>query len=306
MACKAQQTNTYVQYLFNKAGMNPAASGANINQQYSYVFGMNRQWVDFDNSPKTTFVNFSYTIRPPRSYRRWQNIGIYADNDQSGLIGNTNVYANYTMHILVRNKLVASFGAYLGVRRFERSVSSFDQGDPAVQKSRTSVIIYPDIIPGFRLSGKKFFTDISVRQISMTRLKDFKGRKIGSPSQLRPSVFFDYGRKIPLSDNLLMIPSLAANIPLLGPPSADVNLMFYYATRIGAGLAIRNTNFASAVLQIRFLENMTAGFAYSYPLNVTRYASPHSFEIMVGVTPLGMDAKFSGKHSIARCPTLDY
>ena len=42
---KAQQTVMFTQYTFNKAGMNPAASGTEIDQKYYYAFGGARQWV---------------------------------------------------------------------------------------------------------------------------------------------------------------------------------------------------------------------------------------------------------------------
>jgi type IX secretion system PorP/SprF family membrane protein len=302
----AQQTITYVQYTFNKAGMNPAASGSDIRQEYYYAFGINRQWLGFDNAPKQHFVNFSYTIRPPRSYRYWQNAGVYFENDDSGLLGYTGAYGNYTLHFLLKKKLVCSFGVYAGVRRFARSTQGFDNNDPAVRNSRASVLLYPDIIPGFRLSDNRFFLDLSVRQISVTNLRQFNGDRIGLNSKLPPSVFFAYGKKIPVNDHLLMIPSLAVNMPVISLPSADLTLMFYYFNRIGAGLAVRNTSFASAILQIRFLGNLTAGFAYSYPLNNTRFAAPNSFEFMMGMVPFGMSEKFTAKHSVSRCPNLSY
>src|SRR4051812_7347074 len=103
---KAQQTAMYTQFTFNMAGINPAASGTEINRKYYYVFGLNRQWLDFNNAPRQNFINFSYTIRPPRSYRFWQNAGGYIENDQSGLLGNTGYYVNYTIHLLLRKKNV--------------------------------------------------------------------------------------------------------------------------------------------------------------------------------------------------------
>src|SRR5687768_2358865 len=96
----AQQTIMYTQYTFNKAGMNPAASGTDITQKYYYVFGLNRQWLAFENAPKSNFVNFSYTIRPPRAYKFWQNVGIYVDNEDAGLMGNMGGYLSYSVHTL--------------------------------------------------------------------------------------------------------------------------------------------------------------------------------------------------------------
>jgi type IX secretion system PorP/SprF family membrane protein len=301
---KAQQTITYTQYTFNKAGMNPAASGAEINTKYYYAFGINRQWVGFDNAPKQNFVNFSYTIRQPRSVSFWQNAGIYVDSDESGLLGNNGGYLSYTMHFLLRKKLTVSFGIFAGVRKFVRSVA-FDVNDPVTGKT-SSLLLYPDIIPGARLSNSKFFMDLSVRQITITKLQDFKRRRIGNPSLLQPTIFFDYGRKIPLMESLLMMPSVAVNLPLVGPPNLDATLMFYFANRVGAGVALRNTSFASGILQVRFLENMTAGFAYNYPINLTRFGAGNSYELMVGIVPSGMHEKVYGRNSIARCPVLNY
>ncbi|PBQ32531.1 hypothetical protein CNR22_12360 [Sphingobacteriaceae bacterium] len=303
---KAQQTIMFTQYTFNKAGMNPAASGTDIDKEIYYSFGTNRQWASLESGPKQSFVNFSYTIRPQRSYKRWQNVGLYYDSDESGLVGSIGIYGNYTVHYLIRKRMVASFGVYAGARQYTRSLGGFDPLDPAVNKTRPSIWVYPDIIPGARLSDKKYYVGLSLRQISIYKLQDFKGRKIGSPSKLRPSLYFEYGRFITLTDNLLMMPSVAVNMPLVSLPIVDANIMFYLANRVGLGAGIRNTSFFSGIFQIRFLENLTAGFAYSYPLNSMRYAAGNSFEIMVGVVPVGMSTRTSSKHSIAKCPSLNY
>jgi type IX secretion system PorP/SprF family membrane protein len=303
---QAQQTLMYTQYTFNKAGVNPAASGTDITQTYIYVFGLNRQWLAFDNAPKSNFVNFSYTIRPPRGYRFWQNVGVYADNDDAGLISNTGAYLSYTFHTLLRKKNILSIGVFAGARRYARSGFAFDANDPAIKNSRASLILYPDIIPGVRISNKKYFAGASIRQITINQLKDFKGHKIGGPSRLYPSVYLEYGRTTELGEQLLMMPSIALNAPLKGIPAVDANLMFYIANRVGLGASLKNLNFASGIFQIRFLKNVTAGFAYSYPINKVRLVAQTSYELMIGITPLGMNTKLVGVNSIVRCPTLTY
>lgn len=306
LVCRAQQTAMYTQYTFNKAGLNPAGSGLDINQEINYVIGTSRQWLGMDNAPKQNFFNLSYTIRPPRSYKSWQNAGIYVDLDDSGLMTNAGAYGSYTKHFLIRKRMVISVGAMLGARRYQRSVGVFDQNDPAVQNNRSAVTVYPDLIPGVRISDKKYFVGFSARHITINKLQDFKGRRIGSPSRLRPSLYFEYGHMFTLSEHLLMMPSLAVNTPIISPPLVDASLLFYYANRVGLGVGLRNTSFASGILQIRFLQNVTAGFAYSYPLNAFKYAARNSFEIMVGVTPMGMSTLLTGRHSIAKCPTMSY
>lgn len=304
--CEAQQTIIYTQYAFNKAGVNPAASGTDINQKFNYVFGVNRQWVGFDNAPKQNFANFSMTIRPPRSYHYWQNVGVYLDTEENGPFSNNGVYANYTIHLLLKKKLVASFGVYAGVRNYNLSPIAIDKRDPIMEKSNFRTLVYPDIIPGFRLNNQKFFIDLALRQITVYKLQDFQGNKISGTSKLKPTLFFAYGRKIPLNDIFVLMPSVALNATILHYPAVDVNAMVYYINRMGGGIALRNLSILSFIYQVRIFKNLSVGVSYGTSLNSVRYVAPSSFEIMIGITPTGLDDKSTGKHSIARCPGLDF
>lgn len=302
----AQQVPIYIQHGFNKAGLNPASSGLDNTQKMNAVFGTSSLWGTFENSPRSSFLNFSYTIRPPRGYRFWQNAGVYFEDVQAGLMGSSGVYGNYTFHLLVEKKNILSFGLIAGARVYDRSVALFDIHDPALAKSQSSVWVYPDLIPGIRYTTKKFYAGFSARQVTIRRLQNFKKRRIGSPSLLQPNLYFEVGKSVALAEQVLMLPSLALSVPLFSPPTIDGSLLFYFMHRFGVGAAVRNSNFASAIIQIRFLQSMTVGFAYSYPINQTRYVAGNSFEIMLGMAPLGMSQKLSGTSSVARCPTLAY
>lgn len=303
---KSQQTTNYIQYAFNKAGASPAASGTNINQKITYIFGANRQWLDYDRAPKSTFVNFSYTLRPPRSYSYWQNVGAYVERDQSGLISNNSFYASYTIHLLLRKNLVTSFGVFAGFRKFFLSPGIIDPNDPISNKVTSSLYTYPDLIPGIRLSNNKFFFDVSARQVSVQHQEDFKGRKLGGPSYLNPTIFVTYGKFIPVNDYFLAMPSVAVNMAILSAPSINAGLMMYYGNRFGFGASCRNFSFINAIVQFKIFQNLSVGMAYSYTTNKSNVAAPHSYEIMMGVTPMGLDMKYHGKRSIARCPTLEF
>lgn len=300
---------TYTQFTFNKAGLNPAASGTDINQKIYYVFGVARTMVAFDNAPKQNFANFSYTIRPPRSYHYWQNVGAYVETDQSGVMENNGIYASYTFHLLLNKNILASFGVFAGFRKFLISTSLLDANDPVVQKSNYNTYSYPDIIPGFRLSSKKFFFDISARQLTVIQQKDMfrkNGKQIGGPSYLNPNIYVSYGRFIPVTHDFVLLPSFAINNALVGAPNVDVNVMLYYNNLFGVGLTARNVNFIGGVFQMKILKNLSIGMAYSRSINKLSSASPNSYEIMVGVTPMGLNTKFTGNRSIAKCPALEF
>ncbi|MCE3227209.1 MAG: hypothetical protein K0S32_1760 [Bacteroidetes bacterium] len=303
---KSQQTTNYVQYVFGKSVINPAASGTNINQKINYIFGANRQWVDFDKAPKATFVSGSYTIRPPRSYSYWQNIGFLVERDQSGVMSNNGVYGSYTIHMLLRKNLVASFGIYAGARMFFLSQYAIDPNDPIARSDVFKTLVYPDLIPGMRLSNKRFFFDISARQVSINKQEDFKGRGLGGPTRLNPTIFAAYGRVFSINDYMIMMPSIGVNMAILSVPSINTTLMFYYANRFGFGAAMRNASFLSAIFQFRILENLSVGTSYSYSINQIGFAGRNSYEIMVGVAPMGLGEKHVRGRSVAKCPALDF
>lgn len=302
----AQQLPMYTQYEFNKAVLNPAASGTDHSNKVNYLYGLNKQWSGISGAPLVNFVNFSYTLKPPREYKRWQNFGIVFDSDNSGLISSTGLYGSYTYHSLINKRNILSLGVMAGARQYSRDLFLFDAKDPAVQGSAGQLWVYPDIIPGVRFTGKKFFVGLALKQITITRLKNFSGNQIGSPSKLNPTIYMDAGKTFEIAENLLFMPSAALTMPLLAPPSIDATVMFYYFNRVGAGVSIRNANYASGIFQIRILQSMTMGLAYSYPLNQTRLSGGHNFEIMLGIVPYGMSNKLVGLNSIARCPTLSY
>lgn len=315
----AQKASMYNQFVFNKAGLNPAASGTDINQKFNFTFGLSNQWFGVSGSPIQNFVNISRTYKPPRSYIRWHNIGLYVDNRTAGLIYNAGLYVNYSYHIIIKKGLIASFGIYAGIKNYG-IISRADPNDPVFKNSNPS--IYPDFIPGFRFTGKKFFMDIAIKQINLLKVENFEGQinfsnknrlkygplNIGTPYALNPNIYFAYGRKIGLTDEILFLPSVAVNAEIIDIPIIDASAMFFYDNRIGAGIGLKNLNFFNATLQLRIQQNLTVGLSYSYPLNSSRYAAPNSFEFIIGVTPYGMNSKIFGaiKHSVSKSPTLDY
>lgn len=304
----AQQTTNYIQYLFNKGVINPAASGTSPNQKTYYCFGATRQWYDLPNSPKQTFVNFSYTIRAPRSYSYWQNVGATVERDQSGILSNNSYYLNYTIHLALSHNLVASVGVHAGFRKFFLSQGIIDARDPVNATAFSHAYSYPDIIPGFRLANKKFFFDVAARQVSVLKQADyFSSNSIAGGSRLGPSLFMAYGRSVGVSDHWLALPSIAVNWNVLSvTPAFNPTIMFFYDGRFGFGAATRNLTFAAAIFQCRILKNLSLGMSYAYSTNRARIAAPNTYEIMAGITPMGMGDKSKGKRSVAKCPALDF
>lgn len=302
----AQQTTQFTQFTFNKYGYNPAAAGTNINAGLEAITGIRKQWVGFGNTPATNFVSATYTFKPQRSYRRWHNAGVYVINDKAGIFQNVGVYGSYTLHLPLTNKWNMSFGVMVGLRRFSLQRSAIAPADPVYAASSDAVVAYPDLIPGIRLYTRKFFFDASLQQITKSRQAQ-GGKEIGSPSVLTPHTYLSVGRKFVASPDIIVVPAVNVHGTFTALPSVEANVITYYRTRVGIGATLRNTDFVSGILQVRFFKNVTAGFAYDFSINKFTSAYSNTLEFMLGITPMmsGMEDK-KGKHHVAQCPNFEF
>ncbi len=298
---QAQQFPQYTQFIFNKIGYNPAASGTSVNAPFELIFGGRAQYLGLSNNPKSQFVSFNYNFMPRHSYHNWHNVGAYIDQDQNGIFTHTDIWLSYTYHLLLNRKMLLSAGVFAGIKQFRLS-AGLDKSDPAVQRSSSSVFAYPDIVPGVRLSSKKFFVDFSLQQITMFSQKGIGGQ-IGSPSKLIPHFILSAGKKGVLNDfNTIM---LAVNIrsSFIMAPSIELNIMDYYNKRIAFGASIRGRNFVCAIVQFRVLNNFNIGLAYDLSINKMFRASPNTIEVMMSISPIfgGDMTEKTTRRSVSDC-----
>ena len=305
VGCFGQQTNQFTQFTFNKYGYNPAAAGTNINAKTEVICGVRKQWVGFDKGPATNFFSGNYTFKPQRSYKRWHNAGLYIINDKAGIFQNFSIYGSYTLHMPLTNKLFMSFGIFAGARRFSVARSIISEYDPIYSTTTLSLWTYPDIIPGIRVYNKKMFFDVSIQQIYHNRQSQGE-KQIGSKSVLAQEAFISYGRRFFFDNGFIIVPALNIHGSYTAIPSIEFNLMAYYQKRIGIGGTIRNKDFASAIIQLRIYKTTTIGIAYDYSLNKFNSASPHTIEVMFGITPMMLMEGDKMKNSVAKCPTFDF
>lgn len=300
---KAQQFPQYTQFIFNKIGYNPAASGTSINALFEIIAGARTQWIGMPNNPKSQFVSFNYNFIPQHSYSKWHNVGIYIDQDQNGNFVKNDVWLSYTFHLLLTKKMILSAGLFAGIKQFKLSAGSLDRNDPAVAKSSAGVIAYPDIVPGVRISTKKFFADICLQQLSMYSQKGFGGQ-IGNPSRLLPHYNFSIGKKAPYNDyNTLMIAmNMRGSVTSL--PSIELNIMNYYDKKFAVGASIRGRNFLCAIVQFRLVHSLNVGLAYDLSINKALRAAPHTGEIMLSFSPVfggEVSPEKASRHSVNDC-----
>lgn len=303
----SQQTSQFTQFTFNKYVYNPAAAGTNINAGLEVILGTRKQWVGFENSPRTNFLSANYTFKPKRSYKRWHNVGLYMSKEKAGIFRNEGYYASYTLHMPMTNKYNMSFGIFAGVRNLAMDRNFISMADPVYGASYPGFFFaYPDFIPGIRVYSKKIFFDVSIQQLYKNR--QVQGNKqIGNKSFLAPQLYVSFGKKFYLDNGLTLVPAVNLHSSFTNIPSIEINMMTYYRKRIGLGVTLRNKDFISGIFQVRFFKNVTAGFSYDYSINRMNSIAPNSLEFMIGLTPMmGSMGADKGNHNVAKCPNFDF
>lgn len=285
MGIRAQQFPQYTQFIFNKIGYNPAASGTSINAPYELIFGARTQWIGFVNNPKSAFVSFNYNFVPKRGYTKWHNVGIYVDQDQAGNFVHSDIWLSYSFHLLITKKTILSFGLFAGVKQFKLAKRNLDGNDPAVAASNGSIWAYPDLVPGIRLTNKKFFMDVSFQQVSVFKQSGIGGQN-GSPSKLIPHYNFSIGKKFKINDFDKLMVAFNFRSSILSAPSIELNVINYYNKRFAIGASIRGRNFVSGIVQFKMVDNLNIGLAYDLSINKVFRGSPHTGEIMISFSPL--------------------
>jgi len=287
LTSNAQQLPQYTQFLFNKPGYNPAASGTSLKYPFEVIFGGRTQWIGLNNNPKSAFLSANYTFIPERAYRNWHNVGMYVDQDRNGIFVDNSIYLSYTFHQYISKNLVMSAGLFAGMKQFSINSSQLNIADPAVANNSRALFAYPDIIPGIRLYNKKFFIDFSLWQVSVFSQRNYFSRKqIGSPSKLPLHYIFSAGRKVSLPWQNMLLVSLNVRGNYKSIPNLELNFMNYWHQRFAYGFSVRHTNFICGIFQVRIINNLVVGFAYDLSINRFIRAASHTGEIMIGITPM--------------------
>jgi len=287
----------------NAFGQNPAFAGT--HDKFEIIMGRRMQWYGFAEAPTTTFMSGTYTIKNKYSYKGWHAVGIYVEEDKQGLFVQKNMYASYSYHLRINNGLKLSAGIFAGVKQGGLSAKAYSVNDPALQNNNL-ITMYPDFIPGLRLYSKTFFLDLSVKQLYKNTYSQGKN-KIGTNSKLPPHLYLTFGRKFrDASNEFLFIPSLHLQSVLLGLPTVDASLYVYYRQRIGIGAKYSVNNSVAGIVQIHFLKNAMIGLAYEYTTSKFRFAAANTFEVIMGIIPVGGDDKSFNRNRVARCPDFDF
>lgn len=315
-AC-AQQQPYYTQYILNNFILNPALAG--IENYYDCKASYRTQWVGLNGAPTTAYLTISaplgkaaydnetpvtipdlkaknegakqfsmeFTAPPAHS-----GVGLTIINDKTGPLNRIAAYGSYAYHVPVGLTTSLSFGLSLGVQEITVNMSEVDFGqanpiDPAVSASGYLNKLQPDVNAGLWLSNKSFFVGLSAQQIVPVPINSGDGQSSSGgvtvlKGKLVPHTFFTAGYRIPISEDVSILPSVMIRYVQPTPIGVDVNAKIQYQDLLWLGFSYRYNQGYAAMLGVNISSTFNLGYAYDYTTTALNTVSSGTHEIVLG------------------------
>jgi len=303
----AQQKPQYTQYVFNNLLLNPAVSG--IENYIDLKAGYRSQWNGLQGAPVTSyltvtaplgdkFLNGDATAFPgsgenPSSRLFTQNykaaephhgIGFMVVSDQAGPITQTNIDATYAYHLGLSARLNLAVGVSAGFNHINLNTSQItleNPFDPAIANGNNSQW-KPDVGVGIWLYGPDYYFGTSVLQVLPQNLYFSTNNKY-SQSKTVPQYFFTSGVKLPLSDDLTLLPSVLVKVINPEPITYDINAKVSFKDKFWIGGSYRRDDSFGILAGLNISSFINIGYSYDITTSALNTVSNGTHEIVISL-----------------------
>ncbi|WP_158825465.1 PorP/SprF family type IX secretion system membrane protein [Mucilaginibacter lacusdianchii] len=287
----AQQDVQQSQYMFNGIYINPAYAGykQNLNLHSFY----RSQWTGMPGAP----VSMSLAVD---AIANDGNVGLALQlaSDKLGAQNFFTAYGNYAYRLRMNadgsSRLALGFG--VGVMQVGIDGSLLTTNDPEpYQPTNTQSKLLPDARLGVYYSDDKYYAGLSADNL----VAQFIDVRINSYlAQPKPHFYLTAGMLVPLSEDILIKPSVLLKDDRGGPTSLDLNAFLLFGQKLWLGASYRtgvklyskdylqrdlsNLNSIVGAVELFPLENLRVGYGYDVSIGPLKGYSGGTHEISVG------------------------
>lgn len=305
----AQQRAQYSQYMLNPFVLNPAVAGLEdyIDLRTSY----RAQWVGLEGGPQTGYLaghmalnktDQTSTVRVPDSRGRvaplrrrntyqpvagHHGVGALLHYDRTGPTSRTSLLASYARHQPLTGTLKLAFGLSGGVTQhmldFDQ-LELLDPTDPIAQQGRVTTWL-PEVNAGLLLYDERFYAGLSAHQFAFRNLGYGPIEALGltGSGRLYPHFFASAGYRLPLTEDLTLVPSLLLKYMRPAPLSFDVNARMLWQERFWAGLSYRHHDALVGLVGVNISSQLNVGYSYDFTFSNLKTVSRGTHEIVIGL-----------------------
>lgn len=292
VSASAQQDAQFSQYMFNGIYVNPAYAG--YREQWNLHAFYRNQWGSLPGAPKTFSVAVEGTANNDKV-----GIGFQAMSDKLGASNTTSAYLSYAYRIPLNedgsSRLALGISGGFLQQRLDMSLlqTSSTVLDPALVNGENNRSV-PDARVGVFYNRERFYAGISASNLLSQSFQ--KSQVLKEYLPLKPHIYFTMGGLLPLSEELLLKPSLLVKEDLAGPTSIDVNMFVLISQTLWLGASYRSAYFKKSNLEtdlkkpaaLVFMaevfvnDKLRLGYAYDMSMNGTVATKYPTHELSVG------------------------
>lgn len=287
----AQQDAQQSQYMFNGIYINPAYAGYKENLNFHSYF--RSQWTGIEGAPKSMSLAVDAIANNG-------NVGLalQISNDRLGAQTNLSAYANYAYRLRMNNegtsRLALGFGVGVMQLGINNSLLNPNDPEPYLATGMQSTFV-PDGRVGVFYSDDKYYAGISADNL-ISQFINVRNR--GFIAQPKPHYYLTGGALFPLSEDVLIKPSVLLKDDAGGPTSLDLNTFIMFGQRLWVGGSYRTgvklynktylqndlsrLNSFVAAMELFPLENLRVGYAYDISIGPLKGYSGGTHEISIG------------------------
>ncbi len=306
----AQQRPYYTQYIMNNYIINPAVAG--IENYWDVKASHRLQWVGVQDAPVTTYITMHGPLKKndfgwetatsmrargenPRGQAYWQSyqsaephhgIGFTILNDKTGPLNRFAAMGTYSYHMGISPTTSISAGISAGITNMSLDAAKLNFGsttvDPAVAGSGLINQIRPDISAGVWLYAKDYFLGVSAQQIVPQNIAFSNNTVYVEKGKLIPHLFFSAGYRLPISQDVSLLPSALVRYVSPLPVGFDLNAKFMYQDLLWVGGSYRYQDGFAGMMGLNISHNINIGYSYDLQTSRLNTVSKGTHEILIG------------------------
>lgn len=303
----AQQKPQYTQYVLNNYLLNPAVSG--IESYIDVKAGYRSQWTGLEGAPVTSYLTLSaplgddfiqgdaaampsgnenpfgrsytldYQASPPH-----HGVGFSIVGDKTGPINQTTIDFSYAYHLGLTSRLNLAVGVSGGLNHISLNTDEItleNPLDPAISNGKNSQW-KPDLNIGVWAYSSNYFVGVSVQQLLKQNLY-FSTNSTVTSSQTVPHYFFTAGVRLPVSDDIFLLPSVLVKVIKPVPTTFDLNLKMAFQDIFWIGGSYRKDDSFGALAGINISSSINVGYSYDVTTSALNTVSNGTHEIVIGI-----------------------
>lgn len=275
---QAQQMAQYSQYMNNNYLLNPAVAGTEdyIDVKFSY----RTQWTGLDGAPKTYYASINSSLgsrrtQSRRTLRDWQSgfhaLGAIVYSDVTGPTSRTGIYGSYTYNLALTRTLRLALGVSLGMQQFAVDGTQLQFHNlNTIAASQSSMV--PDATVGLWLYSPDFYVGASSAQLLGNQLDLAYSPTNQSTyrNKLARHYFATAGVRVPVSEDLALVPSALVKFMSPAPASIDLNAKLKYRDVLWVGASWRASDAFVGLVGVNF--STFGSLSYSYDASTSKLA----------------------------------